>query len=50
MLTERESAGNLPPFIRGSRRTTNARTIDVRWPNGARCAASLTIHVDAQTV
>ena len=50
MLTERGSVENLPPFIRASRRTTNARTIEARWPNGARCAASLTIHVDAQTV
>lgn len=30
--------------------TTDARTIDPYWPNGSRCAASLTLHVDAQSV
>jgi peptidoglycan/xylan/chitin deacetylase (PgdA/CDA1 family) len=50
LFAERESREHLPPFMQQTRRTTNARTFDPTWPNGARCAASLTIHIDAQTV
>ncbi|MEA2247249.1 MAG: peptidoglycan-N-acetylglucosamine deacetylase [Solirubrobacteraceae bacterium] len=31
-------------------RTSDDRTFRPEWPGGARCAASLTVHVDAQTV
>jgi peptidoglycan/xylan/chitin deacetylase (PgdA/CDA1 family) len=43
-------AVDLPEFMRESKRSTNARTFSPRWPGGARCAASLTVHVDGQTV
>lgn len=41
---------DLPPFVRQNLRTTNARSFKPEWPDGARCAASLSIHIDAQTV
>ena len=41
---------DLPPFVAARLRTTNARTFKPEWPGGARCAASLSVHVDAQTV
>jgi peptidoglycan/xylan/chitin deacetylase (PgdA/CDA1 family) len=50
MFAEQESRDHLPLFMRETRRTTNSRTFAPRWPAGARCAASLTLHVDAQTV
>jgi peptidoglycan/xylan/chitin deacetylase (PgdA/CDA1 family) len=41
----------LPPFMRESLKSTNDRTIaNPAWPNGARCAVSLHIHVDGQSV
>src|SRR5579872_1558536 len=41
----------LPPFMRQSLRSTDERTIaEPRWPGGARCAVSLHIHVDGQSV
>jgi len=37
--------------MRETLRSTDLRTIDApRWPNGARCAVSLHIHVDGQSV
>src|SRR5262249_19165940 len=44
------NATDLPPFVAGTLRTTNRRTFTPEWPNGAKCAASLSVHVDAQTV
>jgi peptidoglycan-N-acetylglucosamine deacetylase len=41
----------LPPFMQGTYRSTNKRTMDqVEWPKEARCCVSLHIHVDGQTV
>src|SRR5207249_3211880 len=50
MFADTDTRLHLPPFLRETRRTTNARTFDPSWPGDTRCAASLTIHVDAQTV
>jgi peptidoglycan/xylan/chitin deacetylase (PgdA/CDA1 family) len=43
-------ARRLPEFMQESKRSTNARTFAPEWPDGKRCAASLTVHVDGQTV
>lgn len=41
----------LPPFMRENLRSTGKHTLqEVEWPGGARCAVSLHIHVDGQTV
>ncbi len=45
------NANWLPPYVQKTLRTTNERTIDtVEWPGGARCAVSIHVHVDGQTV
>jgi peptidoglycan/xylan/chitin deacetylase (PgdA/CDA1 family) len=41
---------DLPRFVSHSRTTTSPRTIQPVWPNGARCAATFTLHFDAQTL
>ena len=50
-LAMTEPASWLPPFMQESLRSTTERTIENPvWPNGARCAVSLHIHVDGQSV
>lgn len=44
------SAADLPPFVAEKLRTTSRRTFAPEWPNSAKCVASLSVHVDAQTV
>jgi peptidoglycan-N-acetylglucosamine deacetylase len=45
------TANWLPPYLKNTLRTTNERTLEsVDWPRGARCAVSIHVHVDGQTV
>ncbi|MBI4279426.1 MAG: polysaccharide deacetylase family protein [Armatimonadetes bacterium] len=47
---EHRFAQDMPAFVARSRRTTDARTFQPVWPHGARCAATFTLHFDAQTL